>query len=192
MTQKKTISSQKKQRKKKQTKTLTTSYHDLLFKMCLENIQCAKELLFLALPKKILDLFDWDNLQEEKDSFPKKRADLVFSAPYKDSKNLELKNRPRVFFLLEHKSKYDPNTFFQIFTYKNKLMEKSYKQKKKARSVISILFYHGKTPWNPNKTFQSEIFEDSMEKLPPELRENHGVFILDIHSPKVRSCNPGS
>ena len=187
MTRKKNIISQK-----KQSKTFTTSpaYHDLLFKMCLENIECAKELFSLALPKKILDLFNWEKLQEEKDSFPNKRADLVFSVPYKDFKSpsKELKNESRVFFLIEHKSKYDPKTFFQIFTYKNKLMEKSYKQKKKARSVISILFYHGKTPWNPKRTFQSEMFEDSMEKLPSKLRENHGVFILDIHDPKVKAA----
>ena len=49
-----------------------------------------------------------------------------------------------------------------------------------------MLFYHGKTPWNPKKTFQSEIFEDSIKKLPPRLRENHRVFVLDIHNPKVR------
>ena len=185
---KKTI--QTKNPSKMQTFQMKASYHDLLFKMCLENIQCTKEFFSLALPKKILDLFNWEKLQEEKDSFPNKRADLVFSVPYKDLKNpsKELKNESRVFFLIEHKSKYDPNTFFQIFTYKNKLMEKSYKQKKKARSVISILFYHGKTPWNPKKTFHSEMFEDFMEKLPLDLRENHGVFILDIHDPKVKAA----
>ena len=65
------------------------------------------------------------------------------------------------------------------------MVKKSYENNEKAKAVISILFYHGKTPWNPKKTFQNEVFEDSMKRLPPELRENHGVFILDIHSPKV-------
>ena len=80
---KKTIQTEKPSRS--QTFRMRASYHDLLFKMCLENIQCAKEFFCLALPKKILDLFEWKNLQEEKDSFPNKRADLVFSVPYKGS-----------------------------------------------------------------------------------------------------------
>ena len=183
-TKKKQIS--KKPTEKKQTSTKKANYHDVLFKMCLNNIGRAKEFLSLALPKQTLDLFEWKNLREEKDSFPEKRADLIFSAPFKDKNpSKDLKNESRAFFLIEHKSNYDSKTFFQIFTYKNELVIKSYENNKKARAMISILFYHGKTPWNPNKTFQSEIFEDSIKKLPPELRENHKVFILDIHSPKV-------
>ena len=179
----------KEQTEKKQTSGKKANYHDVLFKMCLNNIERAKEFLSLALPKQTLDLFEWKNLREEKDSFPEKRADLIFSAPFKDKNpSKELKNESRVFFLIEHKSNYDSKTFFQIFTYKNELVIKSYENNKKARAMISILFYHGKTPWNPNKTFQSEIFEDSIKKLPPELRENHKVFILDIHSPKVRAA----
>ena len=91
MTRKKITISQKKQTKKKQIKRKPTrkkqtrkkqiskrptkkkqisgrkgNHHDVLFKMCLENIECAKEFFCLALPKKILDLFEWKKLQEGK------------------------------------------------------------------------------------------------------------------------------
>ena len=79
----------KKQNRKKQTSGKKANYHDVLFKMCLNNIERAKEFLSLALPKQTLDLFEWKNLREEKTAFLKK--ELILSSLH----HLRIKTHPK-------------------------------------------------------------------------------------------------
>ena len=74
----------------KRTKPKLT--HDTFFKLFFSNTKLAKELLKLIFSKKELIAYNLNKLKIEKDTFEGKRADLIFSLPFKKSPRNRLKN----------------------------------------------------------------------------------------------------
>jgi len=72
--------------------------YDSFFKLFYFDTELAKELLKLIFSKKEAQGYDLNKLEVEKDTFEAKRADLIFSLPFKGYP----KSRVKIFILLEH------------------------------------------------------------------------------------------
>ena len=87
--------------KNKEKNSSQPQSHDLFFKRFFSTVRRILELLKVALPKRILDLFDLKTLQIEKDVFVKDlemRVDLVLRVMFKGSQ------RPaKIILIVDHK-----------------------------------------------------------------------------------------
>ena len=95
-----------------------SAHHDILFKFCFSSPRFARELFQLALSKEEQEVFDWENLKPEKDSFKDLRADLVFSVPFKNKPSRQAK----LCLLLEHKSRFSRKIYHQILKLKDDVL----------------------------------------------------------------------
>ena len=164
--------------------------HDNFFKLFYSDIELAKELLKLIFSKKELETYNLNKLKIEKDTFEEKRADLIFSLPFKDYPKIKLK----IFILLEHKSRYDKNLFSQLLDYQVLIRKHSIQQKGYSQPVISMLFYYGKEPLKWKKSLQEEDFKSFFSKIPIESRKdmlNYGLRIINTQDPKIRQAYRG-
>ncbi len=161
--------------------------HDNFFKLFYSNIELAKGLLKLIFSKKELRAYNLNQLRIEKDTFEAKRADLIFSLPFKNYP----KNRVQIFILLEHKSHYDKNLFSQLLDYQVLGRKHSIQQKGYPQPIISSLFYHGEQPLKWKKSLQEEDFGSFFKKIPMESRKNmlnYEPKIINTRDPKIQKA----
>jgi len=176
-----------KSRVKRQKPKLT---HDSFFKLFYSDTKLAKELLKLIFSKKEAQGYDLNRLRIEKDTFETKRADLIFSLPFKHYP----KKRVRIFVILEHKSRYDKNLFSQFLDYQVLGRKHSIQQMGYPQPIISLLFYHGGQPLKWKKSLQEEDFGPFFSGIPVESRKdmlNYGLRIIDTQDPKIRQAFKG-
>lgn len=161
------------------------SHHDTFFKEFYSNPHFALEIFQLVFSKKELNAFDWTKLKTEKDTFPDKRADLVFSVP--------LKNTPQVRFkiciLLEHKAQYSRQLFSQLLDYQYFIHRQTLQDTGQPMPVIPVLFYHGKKPWKWSLSFQDGAWGKAFAEIPVECRKNmlnYELRLLDARAAKIK------
>ncbi len=159
--------------------------HDTFFKLFYSDTKLAKELLKLIFSKKELKAYNLNKLKIEKDTFEEKRADLIFSLPFKNYP----KKRVKIFILLEHKSHYDKNLFSQLLDYQVLGRKHSIQQVGYPQPIITVLFYHGKEPLKWKKSLQEEDFGECFSKIPVESRKNmlnYEPKIINTQDLKIR------
>ena len=164
--------------------------HDNFFKLFYSDIELAKGLLKLIFSKKELEAYNLNKLRIEKDTFEAKRADLIFSLPFKDYP----KNRVKIFILLEHKSHYDKNSFSQLLDYQVLGRKHSIQQVGYPQPIITVLFYHGEQPPKWKKSLQEEDFGPFFSKIPVESRKNmlnYEPKIINTKDPKIQQALKG-
>ena len=169
---------------KKKPLTKQTSHHDKLFKQAYSDPAIARELFQLVFSKEEWPVFDWENLRPEKDTFPDKRADLLFSVPLKNNPEV----RFRICLLLEHKSQYNRGLFYQLLSYQTLIIGKTFHETGQAWPVIPVVFYHGKDPWNWKTSFQEGFWGEFFSKIPVSARKsmlNYELRLLDTHDPQM-------
>ena len=131
--------------------------HDMYFKERFSDPKQAKELLLFALKAWERDLFRWETLKEEKDSFNEgSKADLVFSVHLKASRD---KSPVMIRIALEHKSWKDKLSFPQMLRYQNRLAERLFEETGSMPWVLNVLIYHGKAFWLASSGFEERRFE---------------------------------
>ena len=173
------------------TKTSTTkplitkpaNHHDLIFKYAYSSPASAMDLLKLSFSQLELNHFELKKMESAKESFHDKRADLVFMVPFKD-----LMVDAKICFLMEHKSEYKIDVFYQMLSYQASIIGEVFKATKKPCVVIPVLFYHGKKPWVWPKSFQEGFLGDILPKIPLSMRKNVLNFdakVIDTHDRKV-------
>ncbi len=164
--------------------------HDSFFKLFYSDIELAKELLKLIFSKKEIGAYDLNKVKIEKDTFEEKRADLIFSLPFKKYP----KSRVKIFILLEHKSSYDKNLFSQLLDYQVLGRKHSIQQVGYPQPIITVLFYHGKEPLKWKKSLQEEDFGSFVSEIPIESRKNminYEPKIINTQDPKIRKAVKG-
>ncbi len=171
-------------------KTHPINIHDAYFKLHFSQTEQAKNILKFALTKEEYKLFDWNSLKEEKDSFPNnKRADLVFSLAFKKLPNTKVK----IYILLEHKAKKDKQVFRQLLFYRHQIIEREFFKTQKTPGVLTVVFYHGKSPWTGKVAFEEKSFKPSLKnkKIMSFLDKTmveYRVRVLDIRqNPEIGS-----
>ena len=175
-------------KKKLKISKKTVFSHDSFFKHFYSDSKLAKELLHLIFSKKEQKAYLLDKVKVEKDTFEKKRVDLLLSVPFRGS----FKNQLDLFILLEHKSFYDQNTFEQILDYQILIRKDLIQQKGSSRPIVPLLFSHGKQPLKWKKSLQEGDFKDILLKIPIETKKdmlNYGLRVINTQDPKTqRAC----
>ena len=132
--------------------------HDMYFKERFSDPKQAKELLLFALKTWERELFRWETLKEEKDSFNEgSKADLVFSVHLKASRD---KSPVMIRIALEHKSRKDKLSYQQMLRYQNRLAERLFKETDSLPHILNVLIYHGKAFWEASSGLEERRFEE--------------------------------
>ena len=146
--------------------------HNNFFKDVFSTKSYGVKLLQLILTPSQFNLFNWDTLRSEMETFftgegAEKRTDLIFSVNLKGGRKGQ---KAKIIFLLEHKSYKDKNLLFQLLEYQAVVY------KKEPVPIIPIVFYHGKT-----KTFKQSLkFHDALEGFLPSVRKKFEKHILNF------------
>ena len=138
-----------------------TTLHDTFFRLILSYEDLCQAFLQMALSKQEMKLFNLKHLKKEQGIFidqnlKEHRTDIVVSLPLKRPR----KNgkRLKVYFLVEHKSYYNPPILVQMLKYQTEIYESA------GIPVYSIVVYHGKTPWDFSGNFQDIQLQEFTSK----------------------------
>jgi predicted transposase/invertase (TIGR01784 family) len=145
---------------------------DALFKYVFSQPEHAAGELQSMLPPEIVRHVDWSSLEVVPASFvdpelADQHADLLYS--------VRLAGRAAfVYLLLEHKSRVDPRTPFQLLRYLVRIWERFLKEAEEAAglpAILPLVVYHGRSGW----TAARELLE--LVDLDPELRPLVAPFV---------------
>ena len=111
----------------------------------------------------------------------------MFSAPFKEPGKKDC----RLFILIEHKSSCNPKElFWQVFSYQCGFYER---KRKSPQPLIPLVFYHGKSSWKGEGSFQKAVWGELFTRLRvsgfSEDRNmlNYELRLVDLCDPEVRS-----
>ena len=125
----------------------TNNPHDAFFKDMLADIDHARLFIKKLLPKYISSMFNWAELEPQKDTFitsggRELRADALFKLPFKMGTKEDY-----VYLLVEHKSTQPSGINMQLRNYADQIYNHQIRKQTGPHLVIPIVFYHGKTAW---------------------------------------------
>ena len=128
-------------------KGITKNPHDAFFKDMLADIDHARLFIKKLLPKYISSMFNWDELEPQKDTFitsggRELRADALFKLPFKIGTQEDY-----VYLLVEHKSTQPSGINMQLRNYADQIYNHQIRKQTGPHLVIPLVFYHGKTAW---------------------------------------------
>ena len=141
--------------------------HDSFFHEVFSNEQNMKDFLKETLPGKIRKLFDLNKIKYDHNRYIQKHlrnkySDLVVKTSLKDGKKAD------IYFLFEHKSYNDSNTWLQIMHYQLLMWEKDIQNKQELRIIIPYIFYHGTGAWTLPQNFIDQFYvPDEIKKFIP-------------------------
>ena len=121
--------------------------HDAFFKDMLADIDHARLFIKKLLPKYIASMFNWDELEPQKDTFitpegRELRADALFKLPFREAGKNDY-----VYLLVEHKSTQPSGINMQLRNYADQIYNHQIRKQTGSHLVIPLVFYHGKTAW---------------------------------------------
>lgn len=121
--------------------------HDRFVKSLLSHHGAAVEFLRHALPQKVIDLLDMQQLQYTDASYTTEElkeymSDIVLRVPFQNSLS-----EAEVTILIEHKSYRDRMTSIQMLSYLAEGYRQQIKNGKKQNVIIPVVYYHGKQKW---------------------------------------------
>ena len=165
---------QNKQNKQYTKKSKKHFLHDHFFKEVYSQPKYCVDILSLVLSEKEMSLFDWNTLGTETTTFidqsaREKRMDLLVSALLKDSK------RPaKILFLMEHKSKKDPELLRQFLMYQAGIYQR------KKDPVLPVFINQSQ-----NKTWKEPLdFHGFLDNFTGELKQSFKENVLNFR-PRV-------
>ncbi len=131
--------------------------HNNLFVKTFSNITNVKYFISGALPQEIVENIDADSAYVEptsfvEDSLANHLSDLVIKL-----KALDGKRDFDLYLLFEHKSYMDEKILWQLLKYQYLMFEEDHNAKRKFRTIIPFVFYHGRSKWKVPKSFSESI-----------------------------------
>ncbi|MCK4907983.1 MAG: Rpn family recombination-promoting nuclease/putative transposase [Spirochaetes bacterium] len=144
--------------------------HDSFFHEVFTNEQNMKDFLKETLPEKIRSLFDLNKIKYDHNRYIQKHlrnkySDLVVKTCLTDGKKAD------VYFLFEHKSYNDPDTWLQIMHYQLLMWQKDKQNKQELRIIIPYVFYHGTARWKLPQNFSDQFsVPDEIKQFIPEYK----------------------
>ena len=143
--------------------------HDVTFRDIFSDTLKARELIEIALSVEITEMFNWQSLVNENESFIDEElkeffSDILFSVNINDRHDI------KIYLLFEHKSYPDPGIWKQLLSYLSRI----YNKMDKLTPVIPIVFYHGETEWKISKNFIDSI------ELPEDVKNKMLKYIPDF------------
>jgi predicted transposase/invertase (TIGR01784 family) len=138
--------------------------HDKFFKAMMEDRSVATDFLKKFLPATVIDLIDFDTFENVGASYITEDLNELFSDAIFKFKLNETKEECYVSVLLEHKSKSDDATVFQVLGYLANGYKLQYKNKEPKRIILPVVYYHGKNKWKLRQ------LDDYFKNVPPILK----------------------
>ena len=151
--------------------------HDAFFKDILANIDHARIFIKAILPKHIASMFNWAELEPQKDTFitpegEELRADALFKLLFKQGTKDDY-----VYLLLEHKSSQQAGINSQIRKYTDHITDQLHRDQKIPHPVIPIVFYHGKTAWTQaRRVGTTSVPKHYRKRIMPFMQEHYILF----------------
>ena len=151
--------------------------HDAFFKDILANIDHARIFIKAILPKHIASMFNWAELEPQKDTFitpegEELRADALFKLLFKQGTKQDY-----VYLLLEHKSSQQAGINSQIRKYTDHIADQLHGDQKIPHPVIPIVFYHGKTAWTQARRVDTtSVPKHYRKRIMPFMQEHYILF----------------
>ena len=151
--------------------------HDAFFKDILANIDHARIFIKAILPKHIASMFNWAELEPQKDTFitpegEELRADALFKLLLKQGTKDDY-----VYLLLEHKSSQQAGINSQIRKYTDHITDQLHRDQKIPHPVIPIVFYHGKTAWTQaRRVGTTSVPKHYRKRIMPFMQEHYILF----------------
>ncbi len=170
---------------------LVREFPDRSIKWLLETPDNLRGLL-LATIGELAERINYAKLQKLdrtfiQDSFRKREADLVFTAPFADESGGQLDDII-IFILIEHQSTVDPTIPFRMLFYMMQLWDmqrREWEDKNiplhqwRFRPILPVVFYTGSQKWNaPMEMKYLMKFPKALERLVPQQE----MFLLDLKS----------
>ena len=166
----------------KSLKKTSGNPHDQFFKVIYSSPENALDIFKIILPKDFYNQCNWNTLKSEKQNFPGKEADLIYSVALKAFP----KHRIKIVLLIEHKSHYSKDFFKQILIYQSSIYQED--KSGDILAVLPILFYHGEKPYQWKTSFKEGHFGKDLSKIPVFVRENminYNLIVFDTNDPKI-------
>ena len=156
--------------------------HDTLFKSLFSDPEFFRDFLKISIGDDFADNLVAGSYTEEKTDFigrdlQEYYSDIIYSARVG-------KTEYQFAFLIEHKSYPDRKVTFQILNYLQKILEKSWSQKKFIQPVLAFLIYHGESS---SKLID---FDAEYSHLPEEIRRD--LFGVRIREVNITELNPNA
>ena len=154
----------------KENNKQSPNIHDSFFHEVFSNEQNMKDFLKETLPKRIGSLFDLNRISYDHNRYIQKHlrnkySDLVVKTCLTDGKKAD------VYFLFEHKSYNDSNTWLQIMHYQLLMWEKDLQNKQALRIIIPYVFYHGTARWKLPQNFADQFsVPDDIKQFIPQYK----------------------
>ncbi len=165
-------------------KTISGNWHDRFFKANFGTPEQVWALLELALTPAQLATLDRTSLvirsgsMIDEESLKEYVSDLLVEVSLTDGSEFVLT------LICEHKSYNDQRLMSQLLTYIARLYER------KAKVVVPIVIYHGRTPWAQRLSFYETQHADLsplMHSAWGELLVNFGLILLNLRQAEVLS-----
>jgi len=130
----------------------------------MEDRSVATDFLKKFLPAAVLDLIDFDTFENVGTSYITDDLNELFSDAIFKFKLKEINEECYVSVLLEHKSKRDDATVFQVLGYLANGYKLQCKNKEPKRVILPVVYYHGKGKWKLRR------LDDYFKNFPPILK----------------------
>ena len=133
------------------------NFHNNLFVKTFSDITNVKDFISGALPLEIVENIDAGSAYVEptsfiEDSLSSHLSDLVIKLKAYDGKrDFDL------YLLFEHKSYMDEKILWQLLKYQYLMFEEDHNAKRKFRTVIPVVFYHGRGRWKVPTSFSESV-----------------------------------
>lgn len=144
--------------------------HDKFFKETFTRIEVARDFFAHYLPQSVVDALDLDTLTLQSGSFidndlQTQFADLLYQVRLRDGRTAYL------YLLLEHKSRPDQNTPFQMLRYMVRIWERDLQDGQALQPIIPVVVYHGQERWRVATDF-GDLFtgDEALRPYWPQFR----------------------
>src|SRR5579872_5875794 len=134
------------------------SIHDKTFKATISDVRVAREFFAEYLPKTVLALIDLSTLKLSPNTYIDKElqafnSDVLYEVGMKDQ------TKAFLYLLVEHQSSVNPLMPFRLWNYKTRIWSEYLKQTdaKCLPMIFSLVFYHGREPYNGHRTLADLI-----------------------------------
>lgn len=133
------------------------NFHNNLFIKTFSDIANVKHFISGALPPEIVENIDTGSAYVEptsfvEDSLANHLSDLVIKL-----KALDGKREFDLYLLFEHKSYVDEKILWQLLKYQYLMFEEDHNAKRKFRTIIPVVFYHGRGKWKISRSFSESV-----------------------------------
>jgi predicted transposase/invertase (TIGR01784 family) len=140
--------------------------HDKLIKIVFSDRQEAVSFFKNNLPKKMIDLIDWDTLRLEgsqyiDETFQSSESDLLYSVCFKDGET-----ECFLYVLFEHQTQPDKWIRFRILKYKTRIWDEYLKISEKPDKlppILPMVFYIGRSKWSYSSEFIHLVSDNPLD-----------------------------